>query len=199
MDSSGLLALVSFVIVTTFTPGPNNLIVASLGIQQGLRRTMPAIYGVTVGFVFLMISCGLFAGIVLEILPEVETWIRWAGGCYILWLAYKTMTSGFSMDANNTAIVGGFWAMAGFQFLNPKAVTFGMTVFSAFMTDYLDQPGTVLLTAGGLASSAFASTLAWAAFGSLFKRRLQDESVRRRVRIVVGLLLLYVAIDLVWV
>lgn len=197
VESLNLVSLASFVIATTFTPGPNNLIAASLSIQHGLRHTMPTVYGVATGFFILMVSCGLFAGLILEVLPAIETWIRWVGGGYILWLAYKTMMSGFSIDSGNTSSMGGYWPMVGFQFMNPKAVTFGMTVYSAFMTDYLDRAGIVFLTAAALTISAFLSTLLWASFGSLFKRSLGDESVKKKVRIVVGLLLVYVAVDLV--
>ena len=198
MNTSSLLALASFAIATTFTPGPNNLIVATLGIQQGLRRTWPSIFGVVLGFFLLMTACGFFAGVMLELLPAVESWVRWLGAAYILWLAYQTMTSGFSMESSDNPTIGGFWVMAGFQFLNPKAVTFGLTVFSAFLGDQLDELGTVMVTVFVLASLTFASLVTWASFGSMFKQHLRHNSVRKRVRIVVGLLLLYVAVDLVW-
>ena len=58
MDSLNLLSLAYFVIATTFTPGPNNLIAASLSIQNGLRRTMPTVYGVATGFFILMVGGG---------------------------------------------------------------------------------------------------------------------------------------------
>jgi cysteine/O-acetylserine efflux protein len=199
VSSLELFSLASFVIATTFTPGPNNLIATSISIQHGLRRTMPTVYGVATGFFILMISCGFFAAVILEVLPAVETWIRWVGGAYIIWLAYKTMTSGFSMESGDTSSAGGFWPMVGFQFMNPKAVTFGMTVFSAFMADYLDRLDTVFITAIALTTSAFVSTLVWAAFGAMFKQSLRNESIRTKVRISVGLLLIYVAVDLVWV
>ena len=44
-----MLPLISFVIVTTFTPGPNNISSAAMGIAFGYRRTLPYLFGITAG------------------------------------------------------------------------------------------------------------------------------------------------------
>ena len=35
-----LIPLISFVVVTTFTPGPNNISSASMGVLHGYRKTL---------------------------------------------------------------------------------------------------------------------------------------------------------------
>ena len=47
------IPLVSFAVVTTFTPGPNNLSSASLGVLYGYRDTVKYMTGIMVGFFFI--------------------------------------------------------------------------------------------------------------------------------------------------
>ncbi len=39
-------AFVSYVTVMSITPGPNNLLLASSGVNFGLRRTLPMLFGI---------------------------------------------------------------------------------------------------------------------------------------------------------
>ena len=61
METTNLLAVITFAMVTAFTPGPNNLMLAASGANFGFRRTVPHIAGITIGFmtVFLAASAGL--------------------------------------------------------------------------------------------------------------------------------------------
>ncbi len=40
-----IIALISFVAVTTYTPGPNNISAASMGVLYGYKRTLPYMLG----------------------------------------------------------------------------------------------------------------------------------------------------------
>ena len=59
MDSVNLIALSTFAGISAFTPGPNNLMLAASGANFGLRRTVPHICGVTVGFLSLVVMASL--------------------------------------------------------------------------------------------------------------------------------------------
>lgn len=41
-----LAATATFILVTTFTPGPNNILSASMGAYFGYRRTAPFLFGI---------------------------------------------------------------------------------------------------------------------------------------------------------
>ena len=47
MSQSLLLAFVVFAVVMFFTPGPNNIMLLSSGLNYGFRRTVPHIAGIT--------------------------------------------------------------------------------------------------------------------------------------------------------
>ena len=51
-----MIPLISFVIVTTFTPGPNNISSAAMGVAYGYRRTIPYLFGIASGFFLVMLA-----------------------------------------------------------------------------------------------------------------------------------------------
>ena len=51
-------ALVMFVVVTLFTPGPNNTMLMTSGLNFGFRRGLPHLWGVTLGFAFMVLAVG---------------------------------------------------------------------------------------------------------------------------------------------
>jgi threonine/homoserine/homoserine lactone efflux protein len=54
-------ALLSFVFITTLTPGPNNIACASLGIRYGYRKALPFILGIVSAFFLIMLGAGLIS------------------------------------------------------------------------------------------------------------------------------------------
>ena len=53
-----LLAMLSFSLVMSITPGPVNMIILSSGISYGVKRTIPYVSGATVGFTLLLLLIG---------------------------------------------------------------------------------------------------------------------------------------------
>lgn len=60
-----------FACVTTFTPGPNTIRCAIMGMQAGYKRSMPYFLGIATGFFSIMLICGIFVSLVAHILPEI--------------------------------------------------------------------------------------------------------------------------------
>ena len=64
MPASLLWALVGFAIATSVTPGPNNMMLLTSGVNFGFRRTVPHALGVALGFTLMIALVGLgFAGV----------------------------------------------------------------------------------------------------------------------------------------
>ena len=53
-----LLTLVGFAFVTSVTPGPNNLMLMSSGVNFGFRRSIPHMLGIGAGFISLLLGVG---------------------------------------------------------------------------------------------------------------------------------------------
>ena len=130
------IPLASFVVVTTFTPGPNNISSASMGVLYGYRDTVKYLTGISVGFFFIMLLCAYVSSTLLRLTPSVEPMLRIIGAAYILWLALSTARASYgfnSMDQPPMGFKKGFLL----QTLNPKVAIYGLTLYSTFsVTSY---------------------------------------------------------------
>lgn len=86
--TTDLIPLASFVLVTTFTPGPNNISSASMGILHGYRATLRYLSGISTGTFLVMLLCGWISSTLLQVFPAVKGVLRIVGALYILWLAW---------------------------------------------------------------------------------------------------------------
>ncbi len=89
MSIDALLALCLFAFVTSITPGPSNLMLLASGANFGLRRTLPQVAGITLGFTALLLAVGLGLGAALAAWPALHTGLRVAGAAYLLHLAWR--------------------------------------------------------------------------------------------------------------
>ena len=77
-----------------FTPGPNNIMLLSSGLNYGFRRTLPHIAGITFGFAFMVGAVGLGLGAVFIAYPVLQTILKYAGVAYLIYLAAVIAMSG---------------------------------------------------------------------------------------------------------
>ena len=50
MTTELLLAFIAFAFVTSVTPGPNNMMLLASGVNFGLRRSLPHMFGISLGY-----------------------------------------------------------------------------------------------------------------------------------------------------
>jgi cysteine/O-acetylserine efflux protein len=187
-----VVAFLSFVAVTTFTPGPNNIMSMSNASRYGFRRSTPFVFGVGVGF-FLVIGLSIVFSVALyRAIPTVKPVMTVIGAAYILWLAWKTVTS--SPHDDDAAGRSSFLAGVLLQFLNPKGILYGIAVASTFLVPYYHSAPTLAAFAAALALLGIVSTILWALFGSIFRRFMAEN--HRAVGYVMGALLVYCAVSL---
>lgn len=188
-------ALISFVLVTTFTPGPNNISSASMGVLYGYRQTVPYLFGITAGFWVVMLVCAFLSRTLLIVLPSVEHCLRWAGAVYILWLALGTLRANYASEEQRVSTAA-FSKGFALQLLNPKVAVYGLTLYSGFLSDLAGRFGLLTLFAAAFALTAFAATSTWALCGAAIRKRLQNTIFRTGVNGLLALLLVYTAIAL---
>ena len=190
-----VLPLLSFVMVTTFTPGPNNISSASMGMSKGYRKTLHYLIGIISGFFIVMVVCAFLASTLLNILPVLGKYLRYVGALYILWLAVGILRSRHSIsDSRDSAgiFIKGFLL----QLINPKVAVYGLTLYSTFLAAISHQTHYLLLSAVILALIGFTAISTWALFGAAIGEKLKNDLFRRVLNIVLFLLLVYTALDL---
>ena len=190
-----MIPLISFVVITTFTPGPNNLSSASMGMIYGYRKTVNYLAGITSGFFVVMIACAYLSQAILEILPVAEQYLRWLGAGYIIWLAIAVYRSDVSMSEDKD-ISQPFLKGLMLQLFNPKVAVYGLTLYSTFLAPISGRSAYLLISAILFALTAFTATSTWALFGVAIRTKLTNVTFRRTINGFLALLLIYTAIKL---
>ncbi len=190
-------ATVIFAAVTTLTPGPNNILCASSGALYGYRRTLPFILGIASGFFTLMLLCGAVTTLLSTHIAALAPTLRVIGGLYILWLAIGVYrSSGRVVDSSEEARPLRFWNGYILQFVNPKCIFYGLTMYSVFLAPLLGERWTLAWTPVLLAAVSFTSVSTWALGGQLIRRWISTPARARVLGIVLAAALVYTALDL---
>jgi threonine/homoserine/homoserine lactone efflux protein len=126
------LAFALFAFVGAGTPGPNNLILLASGLQVGVRRTLPFVVGINLGFSGLLVAAGLGLAQLFIAVPEAQLGLQLAGTAYMLWLALGLLRAGGEVGGGSQALFG-VWRGAAFQFVNPKAWILAIAAISIYL------------------------------------------------------------------
>ncbi|MGH8162497.1 MAG: LysE family translocator [Gammaproteobacteria bacterium] len=176
-----LIGVAGFLVVATATPGPNNLVVMRAAARSGFLAALPAIGGVVIGGLALLVVVITGAGALFAVEPKLQLVVTIGGCLYLVWLAVGLMIG--RPDQNEAATPGvsgrltsGFGGLFVFQFLNPKGWVMLLTAASAVSAS--STPGALALLAALFVPISLISLLAWALFGSLIMRCLARRAVR---------------------
>ncbi|NZD50432.1 LysE family translocator [Rhizobium leguminosarum] len=173
MPLDTFLALVLFAFTTSITPGPNNMMLFASGVNFGFRRTIPHMCGIGVGFFSLLIGVGFGLGALLHTVPVVYTALKFAGGAYLVWIAWKIATSRSLSESSTGAEPMSFFAAAAFQWVNPKAWVMAVTAMATYTNPQL-YLASVLIVGLAFAAVNVPSVSTWAGFGSALREWLSD-------------------------
>ncbi|WP_455271139.1 LysE family translocator [Rhizobium herbae] len=173
MQADTLLALFLFAFTTSITPGPNNMMLFASGVNFGFSRTIPHMLGIGAGFLTLLIAVGLGLGALLHSVPMLYTALKFAGGAYLVWIAWKIGTSRTLSEGKAGAVPMTFLQAAAFQWINPKAWVMAVTAMATYTTEqaYLTS---VLIVGVIFAIVNVPSVSTWAGFGSALRQWLSE-------------------------
>lgn len=188
-----MFAFLSYVFITAFTPGPNNIMSMSNASQYGFIKSLRFNLGIFAGFLIIMGLCTLFSATLYSVIPTIKPYMLVIGASYILWLAWKTVmnTPNQSAETSKTnTFIAGFLL----QFVNPKVILYGITTISTFVMPYYNSLFALAGFSILLAFIGFVGTICWSLFGSLFEKLLSQHT--KFFNTIMGILLAYCAISL---
>jgi threonine/homoserine/homoserine lactone efflux protein len=172
-----LVALAGFALVSSITPGPNNLMLMASGVNFGLRRTVPHLLGVALGFTAMIVLVGAGVTRAFAAAPLLDPALRIACLGYIVWMAWKLATATGPGDARRSASPMTFLQAAGFQWVNPKAWAMALTAITAYAPDRNLMAIVIVAVIFGLIN--LPSVLIWVLMGLRLRNWL---AVPRRLR-----------------
>ncbi|MCH4579552.1 LysE family translocator [Achromobacter xylosoxidans] len=182
----GPLAL--FALVSSITPGPNNVMLAASGLNFGFRRSMPHLLGVNLGFTLMIFLVGIGLGSVFQQAPVLYTVLKYVGAAYLLYLAWKIANSGGVEEGAVRGKPMTFLQAAAFQWVNPKAWVMAVGIIATYTPQAGFFANLVIATlVCGLVN--LPSIGIWVTFGTALRRVLHKPWAIRAFNITMALLL----------
>jgi threonine/homoserine/homoserine lactone efflux protein len=169
-------------VVLTVAPGPDNILVVSLGLARGRRPAVLAAWGMVSGVLVHTTAAALGVSAVLAASPAAFRVVQYAGAAYLAWLAWRILRErGGGPQAAADHAPAGAWALyrRGFlmNVLNPKVALFFLAFLPQFVHPDASTPVPVQMIALGLVFMAQALVI-FTLFG-LFAGVLGDVIARR--------------------
>lgn len=188
-------AFLTFAFAVSMSPGPNNILVASLAVGKTYRAALPAVFGISVGFLALLALTNTGVGSLVQSVPTISLSLKVVGAAYLVYLAWKIFSSDPATPSPALSDAG-FWKLSALQAVNPKAWLMALTASATYPatlgggTQGLILMG-VLFTAVNLLSNS-----AWALLGQGGSRLVRTAEGLRKLNRTLGVLLLVSAIIL---
>ncbi|MGI3170057.1 LysE family translocator [Pseudooceanicola sp. C21-150M6] len=175
MTTDLLLALAAFCIVSTLTPGPNNLMVMASGANFGYRRTLPHMLGIAIGFGLMAALVGIGLMGIFEAVPVLHDVLTVLSVAYLLYLAWKIANAAppDAKAAQNSRPMT-FLQAAMFQWVNPKAWTMALTAITVYASDR--SLVAVLMVAGMFMLVCLPCVSVWTVLGQQLRRLLTNPA-----------------------
>ena len=188
MSPDTLIALGAFTIVSSVTPGPNNLMLLSSGANFGFRRTLPHMLGISIGCVAMVLLLGFGLAGVIGRLPWLFTLLHLLSSTYLLYLAWRIATSATVGGGSARAKPLGILDAAAFQWVNPKAwaMTLGAATSFARPEDFITD---IAIVSATFFTAGFPCIMLWAGGGTVVRELLTKRASLRAFNIVMAALL----------
>lgn len=174
-----LFSLILFAVVSSATPGPNNILVMTSGLNFGIKKSLPVLCGICIGFAFMLLLVGLGFGQVFELFPRLHTIIKVSGVLYLLYLAWLISSSSDGLGTQEQPEPLTFFNGALFQWVNAKAWVVATGSIAAFTVSGSEFTTQTLILAITFLIISFPCVGIWLYFGSWLKRYLNHEHHRK--------------------
>lgn len=190
------LSIILFCLVTSITPGPNNIMLMSSGLNHGVLKTVPHISGIIVGFPLMVAALGFGLGTLFLNYPVIHQVIKIAGISYLMFLAWKIANTSNANAGKPLKEPLTFMQAAAFQWLNPKAWVIGIGAIATFTTVGNIEIQVIIIVFTYLFVGAFSMGL-WLLMGASLQKILRSQNQLKVFNVVMAILLVLSIVPIV--
>jgi len=142
LTTAQILAFLLTAVMLTATPGPDNLMVLSMGMSKGRRSGIVFGLGCALGCLSHTLLAVIGVGALIAASPNAFLSLKWVGGAYLVWLGVQALrhagavridgasSSQAATESLRRTFAKGLFANA----INPKIVLF----FLSFLPQFVD-------------------------------------------------------------
>lgn len=188
MTDDLIAALALFALVSSITPGPNNLMLMASGANFGFNRTIPHMLGIGLGFMFMLFLVGIGLIGVFDAIPYSYETLKIVSVIYLCFLAWKIATASAPDGSSKSGSPFTFLQAAAFQWVNPKAWTMALTAMTLYAPEHSLVAIVVVTLVFGIIN--FPSVSLWTLIGQTLQRFLTSKVRLRAFNVTMAILLL---------
>lgn len=198
MTIGGYISFLIITVTVTYSPGPMTIFLMNSGIQYGLKKTLPALFGASTAY-FISILIYVF-GIThfLKQHPGFIISIQYFGAAYMLYLAYGRIVRTKPIIVFSTAEYSNSFSLykKGLLtgLLNPKAALLLSVVFPRFLVNSHNFESDCFILGATFLLLQFSSGSCYCYFGQQLRQMLLNGTNQRVINIIVGCIFLVIAI-----
>ncbi|MGI2170538.1 LysE family translocator [Shewanella sp. MF05960] len=192
-----VFAIALFAFSAGITPGPNNIMLMTSGVNFGIKRSIPHLLGISLGFPTMILAVGLGLSAIFQAYPIIHIVIKVVGIAYLLYLSWLIANSSSKMEGKQVSKPFSFIQAAAFQWVNPKGWIMAVGAIATFTSVQHELNSQVITIASVFLCVAFPCAIVWLSFGVALKRLLKNERQQRIFNISMALLLVASIIPMV--
>jgi len=193
-----------FCAAIVFSPGPMTMLLMSIGMQHGLKKTMPAQLGASSAYCISLLIFAVGLTSLLSHYTIVLRFIRYVGVAYIIYLAYKQWQNGANRDILSGLSKRKFNPKPSHLFYmgmltglsNPKTIVMFSTVIPQFAHKSATKIFDLAMLSLIFLVLQFLSGVTYSYFGQQIKSLLERSSYRSLFYKLMTVVLLLVAVML---
>lgn len=131
------LTFVVAAVLISVSPGAGAVNTMSNGLQYGVRRSVPSILGLQLGYGAQILLVGAGLGAIIASSNLALSVIKWLGVAYLIWLGIQKwrepVVTHSDTPPEETSNQKRFWQSAFVNLTNPKATVFLVALFPQFL------------------------------------------------------------------
>lgn len=185
-----VFSVIIFSISASITPGPNTIMAMSSGLNFGIRKSMPLLWGICLGFSLMLFFVGIGIGQVFALFPELTLYLKVLGVVYLLYLAYVIANSGELKKGAKFDQPLNFLKGVVFQWVNAKAWVVCVSAVSTFTTPGNSYIGQILLLTFAFLIVGPLSVGIWIFLGAFLKQHLTNRNYIKNFNMFMAFLLI---------
>lgn len=179
----------AMMIPLVWSPGPNNVMCATVGAKQRIKGSAPFILGLNTPIFIYSILTGLGLSVVLSKSPQTASFFSVLGAIYVVYLGLSLIRSSSGSEVDRVQY--GFKAGLVISSLNFKVVTVLVVMYSQFPNE--------TFTSSALLSVCFVLVclvghLLWSTVGQISDQLIKNQDFLRKQNLVYGAMLLSVGV-----
>jgi threonine/homoserine/homoserine lactone efflux protein len=198
VDPPRYLAFLGAMAILAATPGPSNLFAIANGMSRGRRAVLLGVAGMNTATLIWYLAAALGLGALALAFPQAVKALIVVGALYLVWLAVKSVRSGFSSDgglghATVHATRSAYWDSFLVQITNPKILLFFGAVLPPFLDFKKPLAAQFVLFAAATVILDVTATTAYGLGGAALSRKMAEARFRQGFSLATAVVLLAAA------